>query len=144
MNNLSDRADTKQKELELQAHGIIAQTHEEHLKLLAKPFIWAIRSEMMKGNNSQIDLYMNEMVKEKNFQRIIVVNSKGTVMSSTNKKDEGKPFSTVDNTSKLNAEDTVIQNQGDSVLTMLSPVMGFNNRLGTLYVQYNVPKTSLK
>lgn len=40
-----------------------------YLKSIAKPFVWAIRSEMLKNNISQVNLYANEMVKEKNYQK---------------------------------------------------------------------------
>ncbi|RZK80314.1 MAG: hypothetical protein EOO85_01145 [Pedobacter sp.] len=143
-NNLEEQATVNQNKLKQQTKTIIAQTHADHLKLLAKPFVWSIRTEMMKGNNDQINIYMNEMVREKNFQRIMVLNNKYAIVSSTNKKDEGKSFDTVDSMSKLSGDDTKVENKGDSILTLISPIMGFNNRLGTLYIQYKVPSPSFQ
>jgi len=143
-NNLEEQATVNQNKLKQQTKTIIAQTHADHLKLLAKPFVWSIRTEMMKGNNDQINIYMNEMVREKNFQRIMVLNNKYAIVSSTNKKDEGKSFDTVDSMSKLSGDDTKVENKGDSILTLKSPIMGFNNRLGTLYIQYKVPSPSFQ
>lgn len=143
-NNIRKNAETEQVNLKNEAEGIIVQTHEQHLLLLAKPFVWAVRSEMMKGNMSQVNLYMNEMVKEKNFQRIALVNDKGMIVSSTNKKDVGKPFSTIGNSSDLVNNDTKIRPRQDSVLKMTSPVMGLNNRLGTLFIEYSIPRATFK
>lgn len=143
-NNLEEQVTVNQNKLKQQTKTIIAQTHADHLKLLAKPFVWSIRTEMMKGNNDQINIYMNEMVREKNFQRIMVLNNKYAIVSSTNKKDEGKSFDTVDSMSKLSGDDTKVENKGDSILTLISPIMGFNNRLGTLYIQYKVPSPSFQ
>lgn len=111
----------------------IVQTNEEFLKLLAKPIVWSMRTEMMQGNLNQINLYINDLVKEKNFQRIAIANETGIILSSTDKKDEGQPFSTLANETALSSENANVENIGDSVLVMTSPIMGFNNRLGTLY-----------
>lgn len=86
---------------------------------------------------------MIEMVKEKNFQRIALVNDKGIIVSSANKKDEGKPFSTIGNNGDLGNNNTNMQTQ-DSVINMTSPIMGFNNRLGTLFIKYNIPKAGFQ
>lgn len=110
-NNLEEQVTVNQNKLKQQTKTIIAQTHADHLKLLAKPFVWSIRTEMMKGNNDQINIYMNEMVREKNFQRIMVLNNKYAIVSSTNKKDEGKSFDTVDSMSKLSGDDTKVENK---------------------------------
>ena len=142
--NIRKNAETEKEELKQEAKGLIVQTHEQHLKLLAKPFVWAVRSEMMQGNMSQVNLYMIEMVKEKNFQRIALVNDKGIIVSSTNKKDEGKPFSTIGNNADLGNNNTNMQTLQDSVINMTSPVMGFNNRLGTLFVRYSIPRVGFQ
>lgn len=137
-------AETNQQALRTEASGLIVKTHEEHLKLLAKPFVWAVRTEMLQGNMRQVNVYMNEMVKEKNFQRIALVNDKGIIVASTNKKDEGKPFSTIEGSSDLTSNQTNIQTQQDNVISLTSPVMGLNNRLGTLYFKYSVPEAGFQ
>ncbi len=47
---------------------------------------------MMKGNIEAVNLYANDMVKEKNFQTITVVNEKGMVISSTIKSWKESPM----------------------------------------------------
>lgn len=138
---LNKGAEIKYQELQKHASTQLVQAHELHMKLLAKPFVWAVRTEMMQNNLSQVNLYMNEMVKEKNFQRIAVINDKGVIVSSTNKKDEGQPFSTIGENSDLEIETTDLKTEQDSVISMTSPIMGFNNRLGTLFIRYSIPKT---
>lgn len=127
-------------ELHEKASEKLVQNNEMHLKLLAKPMIWALRSEMMQGNLNQVNLYLNDLVKEKNFQSIAVANEKGKIISSTNKKEEDKLFSTISKDVYLTSNETTIENEGDSILIMTSPIMGFNNRLGTLYIKYGVDK----
>ena len=136
--NVEKQAAIEKQEIQEQAARQIRQLHEMHLKILAKSFVWAVRTEMLKNNISQVNLYANDMVKEKDFQKIVILNDKGMVILSTNKKEEGKDFATTGNTVNLLADNTTVHNINDSLLVMSSPVMGFNNRLGTLLISYSV------
>lgn len=138
VSSIKKAAEMQRQILEKKATRHIVHTHEEHLKLLAKAYVWAVRSEMMQGNVNQVNLFANDMVKEKNFQRIVIANDKGIIVSSTNKKDEGQAFSTIGNAAGLSSNNTTVQNEGDSILILTSPIMGFNNRLGTLLIKYAV------
>ena len=143
INNLKKDAEQQRVELRQKAMKEIVSTNEQHLKLLAMPFVWAIRTEMLQGNLSQVHLYLNEMVKEKNFKNVVVANEKGMIVSSTNKKFEGQPFSSVANEKFLTANNTIVENTADSLLVMSSPVMGFDRRLGTLMISYVITKPAL-
>ena len=44
----------------------------------------------------------------------------------------------------LEQQQNVVKSVGDSIMEMTSPVMGFNNRLGTLYVRYEVKQISFR
>jgi hypothetical protein len=140
INKVKKIAAQDQQTLSETASRQIVQSNEEYLRLLAKPIVWSMRSEMMQGNLSQINLYINDLVKEKNFQRIAIANEKGIVISSTDKKDEGQPFSVLASETALSRDNTNVENIADSVLIMTSPIMGFNNRLGTLYINYTIQK----
>lgn len=78
------------------------------------------------------------MVKEKNFLSIVVANNKGIIISSTNKKNEGKEFTSAGKPEYLSADTTVVEKINDSLLIMSSPIMGFNNKLGTLMINYKI------
>ncbi|WP_158828514.1 hypothetical protein [Mucilaginibacter lacusdianchii] len=136
------QAETEKQAIRQEAKGNLLQAHEAHLKLLAKPMVWALRTEMMQGNMGQVNLYLSDLVKEKNIQRVVIADTKGTIIASTNKKDEGQPFTSIAAGSIQNNDNATVQQAGDSVLMLTSPVMGFNNRLGTLLIKYNVPKTT--
>lgn len=140
INNEQKEAEREKQILQERASALITNTHKEHLKLLAKPYVWAVRSELLKGNINQVNLYANEMVKEKNFQSIVVANDKGVIISSTNKKNEGQPFSSLGKPNYLTSDTTIVENINDSILVMSSPVMGFNDRLGTMMITYKVKR----
>lgn len=133
--NVRRTAENNYRVLKEQAIKSIVTSKEEQLKLLAKPYVWAVRSELMKGNISQINLYADDMIKEKNFLLIAIANDSGITVSSTNKKDEGAPFTSIGEAASLNNNNTMVENTGDSVLIVTSPIMGFNNRLGTLFIK---------
>lgn len=140
INNEQKEAERKKQLLQEQASALITNSHKEHLKLLAKPYVWAVRSELLKGNINQVNLYANEMVKEKNVRSIVVANDKGVIISSTNKKNEGQQFSSVGKPNYLTSDTTIVENINDSIMVMSSPVMGFNNRLGTMMITYKVKR----
>jgi hypothetical protein len=134
--NLKNESAKMQERIELDAKQAIIQSHEQHLRLLAKPFVWAVREEMMRNNANQINLYTNEMIREKNISSIMVVNASGKIISSTNKKWEGRDYLLVGDSTYVQSDTTIVDNIKDSILIMSSPVMGFNNRLGTLIIHY--------
>ena len=138
INNIKAKAESVQLLIKKQAASQIIQSHESHLKLLAKPYVWAVRSEMMRGNINQLNLFANDMIKENKFQLIAVANDKGIIVSSTNKKHEGQAFSTIGRETGLTDNNTTVENVNDTILIMTSPIMGFNNRLGTLLIKYAI------
>lgn len=137
INQLNKQAEKNQLDLRNEASVQLMHSHKEHLMLLAKPFVWALRTELLNKNLSQANLYLNDMVKEKGMLRIMIANPKGTIIASTNKKDEGQPFNSVGNEASLTADEVIVQQAKDSTLVMTSPIMGFNNRLGTLLIKYS-------
>ena len=144
VSNVRRTAESNYQVLKEQAIKSIITSKEEQLKLLAKPYVWAVRTELMKGNISQINLYADDMIKEKNFLLIAVANDSEIIVSSTNKKDEGEPFTSIGEAATLNNNNTMVENTGDSVLIVTSPIMGFNNRLGTLFIKYAIQLPVLK
>lgn len=139
ISGVSEKARHREQLLTQSAKKQIIKTHEEHLRLLIKPIVWPLRTEMIQGNIDQMNLYLSDMVKEQNFQRIAVADNKGIIIASTNKKDEGMPFSVIGNSALFTSNDTRVENIGDSLLTITSPIMGFNSRLGTIAIKYTIP-----
>ncbi len=106
--NLKQEHEKREKLLRQKAIELLSQSDYKYLELLAKPYVWAIRTEMMKGNTDAVNLYANDMVKEKNFQIITVVNDKAVVVLSTNKKLESKSCASVGNPGYLSNDSTVV------------------------------------
>ena len=143
ISNIKKDSAERQQALKQRADEVLMEAEMKYMKLIAKPYVWAIRTEMMRGNIDAVNLYANDMVKEKNFQSIMVADDKGTIISSTDKKLEGKDFSSVGKSAYLTTDSTIIDQVNKSTLMVSSPVMGFNKRIGTLVFNYTIQKAEL-
>lgn len=143
ISSLRKQAESDRQNLVVQANKKIVQNNEEHLKLLAKPLVWAFRSDLIQGNLNQINLYLSDLIKEQHVQRITVADATGKIIASTNKKDEGQPFQKVYGDAGIPVNDAEVQNIKDSTLVLTSPIMGFNSRIGTLMIRYEIPPSGL-
>lgn len=130
------QSDIEKKALTESANITIKENDETMLKVLSKSVVWSVRSEMLRGNNEQVDLLISDLVKENNFQYIHIVETTGNVLLSTNKKLEGQPVQNADVVNNLNADKTVIINAADSTTILVSPIMGYDSRLGTMVLCY--------
>ena len=128
----------KEAALKQEFATIYDQQSADYLKRLAKPYVWALRTELLQGNNSQVHLYNNDMVRERGMISVMVADTKGIVISSTDKKFEGRNLSSLQQGGYLSADSTVVNKLDDSLFVMVSPIMGFNSKLGTLVVHYAV------
>ena len=135
--NIKEQAAEERLQLNEKAKNLMRDLDESNLKTLAKPFVWAVRTEMLKNNVSQIALYINDIVKEPGFQKINIVNERGIVILSTDKKEEGSKSSMAGEGVGLSVENTQVTRLNDTIMTMSSPIMGFNSRLGTLLINYS-------
>ncbi|MEO8403389.1 MAG: hypothetical protein ABI480_02300 [Chitinophagaceae bacterium] len=129
--------------LKEQATAQMLESNIRQLKMLAIPYVWAARKEIMQGNINQLNLYAGDIIKQPGLQRVVIADDKGTVISSTNKKDEGQSLSAIYNEDYQESDSTIVTHRGDSILTMTSPLMGFNSKLGTLLIKYKPPVPDL-
>lgn len=106
----------------------------KNLMLTSKVFSWAIRSELTRDNKEQVNQFFLNFIKEPGVSKVEFVNAlDGKVSLSTNKKDEGTAYT---NQVALLTNET-INYKTDSVLNVVTPVMGLNNKLGVLVIEYN-------
>ena len=107
----------------------------KQLMLSSKVFSWAIRSELTRENKEQVNQFFLNFIKEPGVSKVEFVNAlDGRVTLSTDKKDEGSVFP---NQVAL-ATTEIINYRNDSVLNIVSPVMGLNNKIGVLVIEYDL------
>ncbi|MDD3323278.1 MAG: hypothetical protein PHS59_17730 [Paludibacter sp.] len=105
----------------------------KHLELTSKVFSWAVRSELTRENKEQVNQFFLSFIQENNVKKVMFIDaSTATISLSTDKKDEGK---TINDLSLL--PDQTISIDKDSTFEIISPVMGLNNKLGSLVIDYS-------
>lgn len=126
----------KRRVVEKMASEQLLQINVDMLKLMAKPLIWSIRSEMLRGNMDQVNIYTKELVQEKNFQYVHIVEPGGKILISTNKKLEGQPAAGILEASLLQTDSVQVVNKENDLLTIAAPVMGYDKKLATIIMDY--------
>ena len=107
----------------------------KQLMLTSNVFSWAIRGELTRENKEQVNQFFLSIIKEPGVSKVEFVRAPdGKITLSTNKKDEGSIYT---NQVALMSNET-INFKTDSVLNVVTPVMGLNNKLGVLVIEYNL------
>ncbi|MEI6754386.1 MAG: hypothetical protein WCK78_14620 [Paludibacter sp.] len=122
----------------------IEKNQQDLLKIMAKPLVWEIRSEMLRGNLEQVDLLISDLVKEKNFHYIHLIASNGKVILSTNKSLENKQIGNEIIAHLLVVEKPTIVELADKLIVVAAPVMGIDRRLATLVIGYRTTAINLE
>jgi len=105
----------------------------QHMTLTSKVLALAVRSELTRNNKEQVNQFFMSIIKEPGINKVEFVDAKTSkVLLSTDKKDEGAVFP---NQVALMTDET-IQFTNNSILNIVSPVMGLNNKLGVLVIEY--------
>ena len=125
--------------LTVQADSLIIKQNKRMLMLTAKPLVWAIRSEMLRNNLDEINVFTTDLVKEKNIQDISLLNTDGKIINSTNKKLEGT-IASADYKSYLTVDSVTVLNTSDSVARVIAPVMGYQSKLGVIILNYKIER----
>lgn len=101
-------------------------------KLTSKVFSWAIRSEMLRNNNEQVNQFFLSFIKDPNVKKIQLINpDNAMVVLSTDKKDEGQKI----DMQKIYQTDSLTVVREDDVLKIYNPIMGLNKKIGLLVIE---------
>jgi len=109
--------------------------NKANLKLLMQPFVWAVRGELTRGNNEQVDVYFKQLVQNDRIEEISFIDSVGVVMISTNKKYEGKTINADFVSTMLKADEITIVNKMNKRI-IGAPVLSIDRKIGTLILIY--------
>lgn len=104
--------------LKAQAKTQLLENAKRQLKLLAKPYTWAVRTALLQSNLAQVNEYANDIVKERNVVSVMVVDTKNKVLSSTNKKYEGKDYLSFGTAYYLSVDSATVNAVNDSLLVL--------------------------
>jgi isoprenylcysteine carboxyl methyltransferase (ICMT) family protein YpbQ len=142
LREVREQAAQEREQIVTQANQSITETNTYFLKTLMMPFSWAVRTALLAGNVEQVDQYLYQFVREQNFELILVADASGKIISTTNQKYKGETFASHFDQALLAADSTLVSTGNQRSITVASPVMGLNSRLGTIYAVY-VPEEPL-
>ena len=137
--NLQEKMELQRTEMIQDRKDALDNQAGEILRLSVLPLDWAVRSEMMRGNLSQVDDYFREFVQEAGVQTVFLIDSKNKVILATNRKLETQSGDRVVSSAIMEAEDAVIE-RTESRIRLGIPIMSFNEKLGILVVDYQVKR----
>jgi hypothetical protein len=101
-------------------------------QLTTKVFGWAVRGELLRGNIEQVDIFFNHFIKEKNIERIDLIDLETQkIIKSTNKKMEDTP---VANKDFITTDKQMVQSFDSTSYVIVNPVMGLDSKIGILAV----------
>lgn len=104
--------------------------HSQSLLLTAKTFSWAIRSELLRGNKEQVNLFFNDFVRNPDILKLYFIDSKTSIVElSTDKKDEG---TVVGKYNKEQVQTIVFDSTSFEIIT---PIAGLNDKLGVFVIK---------
>lgn len=119
------------------ANEQLIENNQQMLKLLSKPLVWSIRSEILRDNLEQVNILTKDMVKEKNIQVINVIEPAGKIIISTDKRLEGKMATGIVESDLLETDSVLVShNKSAGVISLAAPVMGYDRRLGIVTLVY--------
>lgn len=103
-----------------------------HLRFATEVFSWSVRSELLRENTENLNQLLTVFVKGSGANLIQLVNpADNIVLLSTDKKFEGIPYAMGLN---IETNETNVVN-ADNTVSIVTPVMGFNNKIGVLIVE---------
>ncbi len=104
----------------------------KHIEFASKVFSWSVRSELLRNNTENLNQLLTVFVQQSGVDLVQIINPVDKmVLISSDKKFEGNPYS---GNLDLQSENSVIQ-QEQGIIKIITPVMGFNNKIGILIVE---------
>ena len=126
---------TEKNELIQTAETNFETTTSQQLELMMRTFAWAVRGEVTRGNMEQVDLFFTQLVKEDRVNEIILADTAGKILLSSNKKNEGTMLPTNYGEDILNTEQVLVKTQNEMRIAGV-PIMSLDSRFGTLIVVF--------
>jgi hypothetical protein len=135
---LEHRMDAQKTEMVEARQQALRVQARDMLRLSARPYAWAIRAEMLKGNLNQIDDYIRQFVREPGVRSLVLIGKDGKVLLASDRKLETQSADALASKAIRQATEVVIEEPGEFI-RMGVPIMGFDERLAVLVVDYAPP-----
>jgi hypothetical protein len=112
------------------------------IRLFVVPLAWAVRRELMQENYGQIDEYFSDLIRRKQFRVVMLLDPQGTVRVASDRKLQGSAFSGLYPGMSPVSQEIVSYGLTKGSSLFLVPVMGLNERIGTIAFVYSFGQLS--
>lgn len=116
-------------DINMQNAALVDSLKQDNYTWMTKLFTWTVRSEMLRNNFEQVQLYSQELIKYEHIENIKVVDPSGRVIFSTDMKDQNI-------ITEWSGIQKIIVKQKDDKIIIASPVLGNDIILGTVIIEY--------
>jgi len=130
------RFTAERTELVRRTTEVYVQGKTDSITLFSIPLAWAVRRDVISGNLDQVDQYFTELVKLKGFARIVLAGTDGAILVSSDRKHLGGRFEALYPPDLLAVQQTRLVETAPGRYVIAVPIMGLNERRGTLAVTY--------
>ncbi|MDP1534649.1 MAG: hypothetical protein Q8L92_13835 [Rubrivivax sp.] len=131
---MTAQADNDRQALLGQLRTRAGAASETSLSEFGTALAWAVRGEMIRNNLDQIDQFFTEIVKLPGTERVLLAGADGKDAVSTDRRHLGVEASTVVPPESLALPQVTVRSEADGMVLLVVPVMGLNDRLGTVFV----------
>ncbi|MDC8446346.1 MAG: hypothetical protein LV471_10535 [Nitrosomonas sp.] len=119
-----------------QAREEADRQYKKEEERFAQVLSWAVRSEFIRNNIDQVGLYLNDIVKQLNAERIDLIGEKGELLVSTDKRLEDVKGSDLYPKETINEHKIAIKTDANGKKLVIAPVSDFNKRIAVLVISY--------
>lgn len=127
-----------------QARQLDGRRAEVALTRFSTPLAWAIRRELMASNLDQVDQYFTELVRIEGFQSAVLAASDDKVVVASDRKNLAAVFSSLYPAQYLQAKEVQVERAANGNLRAIVPIMGLNQHLGTVVLEFTPPAYTLQ
>ncbi len=126
-----------------QARQLDMRHAEASLRRFSVPFAWSVRRDLMAANLDQIDQYFTELVQMEEFRSAVLASPDGKVIVASDRKKLTADFSSLYPDLPVQAREIQILRDTGGILRASIPILGLNQQLGMVVLEFAPPAFTL-
>jgi hypothetical protein len=135
--DMSKKLESERALITQQAREHADKQYKQEEERFGQVLAWAVRSELIRNNIDQIGLYLNDIVKQIDADRIVLISESGELLVSTDKRLEDVKGSDVYPKDVINEHKVAIKSDVNGKKLLIAPISDFNKRVAVLVISYN-------
>ena len=135
--DMSKKLESERALITQQAREHADKQYKQEEERFGQVLAWAVRSELIRNNIDQIGLYLNDIVKQIDADRIVLISESGELLVSTDKRLEDVKGSDLYSKDVINEHKIAIKSDVSGKKLLIAPISDFNKRVAVLVISYN-------